>query len=159
MNGQTVRVVDMEYEAGYPMFTDTSTFLPGEYTVFSCLYYNYTGGIGGNTYDNEPVTRFAESATFVSTTPEIVVPSWIKNNAGWWASDQITDSDFVSGLQWLISNGIMSIPPTEQGVASDNVIPSWIKNNAEWWADGLIDNFAFVTGLQWLITNGIMVIG
>ena len=91
--------------------------------------------------------------------PEIVIPSWIKNNAGWWASDQITDSDFVSGLQWLISNGIMSIPPTEQGVASDNVIPSWIKNNAEWWADGLIDNFAFVTGLQWLITNGIMVIG
>jgi hypothetical protein len=53
----------------------------------------------------------------------------------------------------------MSIPPTEQGAASDNVIPSWIKNNAEWWADGLIDNFAFVTGLQWLITEGIMVIG
>ena len=87
------------------------------------------------------------------------VPAWIKNNAGWWASDQITDSDFVLGLQWLITEGIMSIPPTEQGVASDNVIPSWIKNNAEWWADGLIDNFAFVTGLQWLITNGIMVIG
>ena len=97
--------------------------------------------------------------TFLVETPEIVIPSWIKNNAGWWASDQITDSDFVSGLQWLISNGIMSIPPTEQGAASDNVIPSWIKNNAEWWADGLIDNFAFVTGLQWLITNGIMVIG
>jgi hypothetical protein len=105
------------------------------------------------------VTTIFTSETNVVTAPEIVVPSWIKNNAGWWASDQITDSDFVLGLQWLISNGIMSIPPTEQGAASDNVIPSWIKNNAEWWADGLIDNFAFVTGLQWLITNGIMVIG
>ena len=113
----------------------------------------------GNTYYNEPVTRFAERATFLVETPEIVIPSWIKNNAGWWASDQITDSDFVLGLQWLITEGIMSIPPTEQGAASDNVIPSWIKNNAEWWADGLIDNFAFVTGLQWLITEGIMVIG
>ena len=90
---------------------------------------------------------------------EIVIPSWIKNNAGWWASNQIDDRSFVSGLQWLISNGIMNIPPTEQGAGSDDVIPSWIKNNAGWWADDLIDDRNFVTGLQWLITNGIMVIG
>ena len=90
---------------------------------------------------------------------EIVIPGWIKNNAGWWASNQIDDRSFVSGLQWLITNGIMNIPPTEQGAGSDDVIPSWIKNNAGWWADELIDDRAFVTGLQWLITNGIMIIG
>ena len=160
INGQTVKVVDVPAPTNdYPTFTDTNTFSPGEYTIFACLFNNYTGGLGGNTYDNEPVTYFAERATFLTETPEIVIPSWIKNNAGWWASDQITDFAFVTGLQWLITEGIMSIPPTEQGAASDNVIPSWIKNNAEWWADGLIDNFAFVTGLQWLITEGIMVIG
>ena len=38
------------------------------------------------------------------------VPDWIKNNAGWWADGQIDDSSFVSGLQWLISNGIIKIP-------------------------------------------------
>ena len=37
------------------------------------------------------------------------IPSWIKNNAGWWADGQIDDNTFVSGLQWLISNGIMKI--------------------------------------------------
>ena len=37
------------------------------------------------------------------------VPDWVKNNAGWWADGQIDDSSFVSGLQWLISNGIMKI--------------------------------------------------
>jgi len=37
------------------------------------------------------------------------IPSWVKNNAGWWADGQIDDSSFVSGLQWLISNGIMKI--------------------------------------------------
>jgi len=37
------------------------------------------------------------------------VPDWIKNNAGWWADGQIDDGSFVSGLQWLISNGIMKI--------------------------------------------------
>jgi len=37
------------------------------------------------------------------------IPSWIKNNAGWWADGQIDDNSFVSGLQWLISNGIMKV--------------------------------------------------
>jgi len=37
------------------------------------------------------------------------IPSWIKNNAGWWADGQIDDGSFVSGHQWLISNGIMKI--------------------------------------------------
>jgi hypothetical protein len=91
-------------------------------------------------------------------TTQTSIPSWIKNNAGWWADGQIDDGSFVSGIQWLITNGIMSIPPTEQGAGSDNVIPSWIKNNAGWWADGQIDDGSFVSGLQWLISNGIMTI-
>ena len=88
--------------------------------------------------------------------PETSIPSWIKNNAGWWADGQIDDSSFVSGIQWLISNNVMVIPSTEQGTGSDNVIPGWIKNNAGWWADGQIDDSSFVSGLQWLISNGIM---
>jgi len=89
-------------------------------------------------------------------TPETSIPGWIKNNAGWWADGQIDDNTYVSGLQWLISNDVMTIPPTEQGTGSDDVIPSWIKNNAGWWADGQIDDSSFVSGLQWLISNGIM---
>ena len=42
-------------------------------------------------------------------TPETSIPGWIKNNAGWWADGQIDDNSFVTGLQWLISNGIMKI--------------------------------------------------
>jgi uncharacterized protein YjbI with pentapeptide repeats len=38
-----------------------------------------------------------------------VVPSWIKNNAGWWADGLIDDSSFVLGMQWLVSNGIIKI--------------------------------------------------
>ena len=41
--------------------------------------------------------------------PEIEIPSWIKNNAGWWADGQIDDEAFVSGIQYLISNGIMQV--------------------------------------------------
>ena len=71
----------------------------------------------------------------------------------------IDDASFVSGIQWLISNGIVSVPPTEQGTAEGtSVIPDWIKNNAGWWATGQIPDSAFVSGLQWLISNGIMTI-
>ena len=37
------------------------------------------------------------------------IPSWIKNNAGWWADGAIDDDSFVGGIQFLIEEGIMSI--------------------------------------------------
>ena len=50
--------------------------------------------------------------------------------------EAIGDKDFVQGIQFLITEGIMTIPPTESGSGSSQPIPSWIKNNAGWWADG-----------------------
>jgi len=116
--------------------------------------YKIDVGVEGILFQVIPV----ETATFIMNIGQVEtsIPSWIKNNAGWWADGQIDDSSFVSGIQWLISNGVMTIPSTEQGAGSDNVIPSWIKNNAGWWADGQIDDSSFVSGLQWLISNGIM---
>ena len=63
------------------------------------------------------------------------VPSWIKNNAMWWASDQIPDSAFLQGIQFLIKEGIMVIPSTETSESSQSQeVPTWIKNTAGWWA-------------------------
>ena len=85
------------------------------------------------------------------------VPDWVKNNAGWWATDQIDDSSFLQGIQYLIKEGIMVIPPTETSESTGSQgVPSWIKNNAGWWADGQIDDSSFVLGMQWLISNGII---
>ena len=33
---------------------------------------------------------------------EFAVPDWVKNTAGWWASEQIDDSAFLQGIQYLI---------------------------------------------------------
>jgi hypothetical protein len=89
--------------------------------------------------------------------PSHEIPDWIKNNARWWADGQIDDNSFVQGLQFLIKEGIMQIPPTTPGSGSgSNEIPDWIKNNAGWWADGQIDDNSFVQGLQFLIKEGIM---
>jgi len=38
------------------------------------------------------------------------MPDWaIKTRAGWWANDEISDQDFVSGLQYLITQGFIKI--------------------------------------------------
>ena len=44
-----------------------------------------------------------------SDQPEKSIPTWIRNNAGWWAEGQIDDSSFVSGLQFLIKEGIIKV--------------------------------------------------
>jgi len=84
------------------------------------------------------------------------IPDWVKNNANWWSSGQIADSDFVQGVQYLIKQGIVTIPETEASSDSSQQIPTWIKNNAGWWAEGLISDDDFISAMQWLITNGIM---
>ena len=87
------------------------------------------------------------------------VPEWVKNTAGWWAEDQIDDSAFVQGIQYLIKEGIIIIPPTEASESTGSqVVPAWIKNNAGWWAADQIDDSAFVQGIQYLIQEGIIVV-
>jgi len=40
---------------------------------------------------------------------ETSIPVWIKNNAGWWATDQIDDSSFLQGIQYLVQKGIIVV--------------------------------------------------
>ena len=92
------------------------------------------------------------------------IPSWIKNNAGWWADGSLNnpndpngDDSFVNGIQFLIKENIIQVPTTSQGSSSgSNEIPDWIKNTAGWWADGSIDDETFVAALQYLIKQGII---
>ena len=37
------------------------------------------------------------------------IPSWIKDNAKWWADGMISDADYINGLQYLISQGILKV--------------------------------------------------
>ena len=96
--------------------------------------------------------------TTSNTTGITKIPNWVKNTAGWWASGQVGDSDFIKGIQYLIQQGIMQVPNQGQSTATGQPIPSWIKHNAGWWANGSIGDTDFVKGIQWLITNGIIVV-
>jgi len=52
---------------------------------------------------------------------DIVIPSWIKNNAGWWAGDSISDSDFLSGIKFLVETNIIQFQSDVDYKKSKNI--------------------------------------
>ncbi len=130
-----------------------------EFNFTSVGKYKMTLAIFSHGLDNLQTFSGISSTSFDIGSGSVTnqIPSWIKNNAGWWADGSIDDNSFVQGIQYLIKEKIMKIPQTAQGSGSvTNQIPSWIKNNAGWWADGSIDDNSFVQGIQYLIKEGIM---
>jgi len=45
------------------------------------------------------------------------IPNWIKNNAKWWSEGTVTDDQYVVGLQYLISHGIIKVSSVEPTLA------------------------------------------
>jgi hypothetical protein len=84
------------------------------------------------------------------------IPSWVKNNAGWWADGTISESEFLRGIQFLIKEEIIIIPPTSVEEQKSQNVPEWVKSNAGWWANGDIDDNSFVQGIQFLIKTGLV---
>ena len=98
-----------------------------------------------------------------SSAQDAQIPGWIKNVAGWWASGDISENEFLTGIEYLINNNIIllyDVPCNEkiesQTTSSAEMIPDWIKNNASWWSDNLIDDIDFINGLQYLIKQKII---
>jgi len=96
---------------------------------------------------------------------ESVIPSWIKNNAGWWASGMITEDEFLKGIEYLINENIILIDTTTDEKAyiptdtSDTKrVPDWVKNNAGWWAGDVIGDSDFLNGIKYLINKGIILV-
>ena len=97
-----------------------------------------------------------------SVTPvvvDVVIPSWVKNNAGFWVDGVIDDDTFADAIEYLINNKIIIVPLNDSVEPTSKAsIPSWVKNNAGFWVDGVIDDETFALGLQYLVENGIIVV-
>ena len=93
---------------------------------------------------------------FLQALEERTIPYWIKNNAGWWSDDKISDNDFISGIEYLIKNKIIKLSSQNINGNSSGVIPAWIKNNAGWWSAGKISDEDFLSGIKYLIENSII---
>ena len=85
------------------------------------------------------------------------IPEWVKNNASWWSERLISQNEFTSGLEFLINEGIIYIPPTEPGIPRpDKIIPDWVRNTAGWWAEGKIPDSEFTNAMKYLIEIGLI---
>ena len=95
---------------------------------------------------------------------QIAIPGWIKESARWWADGLVSDREFALGMQYMIAEGIVSVPAGgggggDAGAASgggEKTIPPWIKESARWWADGLVSDREFALGMQYMIAEGIV---
>ncbi len=109
-----------------------------------------------------------------SAQEETQIPDWIKNIAGWWANGEISENEFVNGIEYLINNNIISLVHVpcnfhyklaseglleEIGAEYDispELVPNWVKNNAKWWYEDLIENTDFINGIKYLVQVGII---
>ena len=91
------------------------------------------------------------------------IPDWIKNVAGWWANGEISENEFLTGIEYLINNNIIlldfipcSLNTESQTISSAKLVPDWVKNNAKWWSEDLIEDADFVNGIEYLIKKQII---
>ena len=76
----------------------------------------------------------SETNPIANAQSEIEIPTWVKSNAGWWADGTLDDDSFVTGIQFLMGEGIIVIPPTNP---TSNVSTNEIPDSD---GDGILDN-------------------
>ena len=74
---------------------------------------------------------------------DIAIPPWIKNNAGWWADDYISDSDFLYGIKFLVETNIIQFQSDVDYEKTRNIekyLLDWdtIVNDSKYAYDGSI---------------------
>jgi hypothetical protein len=143
-------------------YSGTGTFSRNG-TVNSMNAFNHTktGYSRGNNATSDHMlpqgsTSPSTSAITSNVTSSVSIPSWVKSNAKYWSEKQLADSDFISGLQYMIQQGILKVPPTAVNSTGTAQIPSWLRSNANLWSSGQISDSEFVQGIQYLITNGMI---
>ena len=85
-----------------------------------------------------------------------IIPDWFKNNALWWGSEKISDSDFVLGTQFLIQKGIIPIVEETKTKSTNDKMPSWVKETAFLWAQDKIKEENFLNSIQYLVEYGLL---
>ena len=78
------------------------------------------------------------------------VPDWVKNTAGWWATDAISEIEFVNAIEFLVNQGIINVSGSAENELNDG-IPDWVKNTAGWWATDAISEIEFVNAIEFLV--------
>lgn len=102
-----------EYKQALAYFEQAYELAPENHVVEN--YYEFAV----NTVKKYPYNEAEKPEVFTLNIPQ-TVPAWIKNTAGWWATDKIPDEEFLKGINFLIDNGLLVIDlPEVQGLSEE----------------------------------------
>jgi len=102
-----------EYKQALTYFEQAYELAPENHVVEN--YYEFAV----NTVKKYPYNEAEKPEVFTLNIPQSI-PSWIKNTAGWWATDKIPDEEFLKGIDFLIDNGLLVIDlPEVQGLSEE----------------------------------------
>lgn len=86
------------------------------------------------------------------------VPQWVKTNAEWWATDQISDTEFLEGINFLFEKGIVFVAGKDLKPEENWSIPYWYKTIAAWWSEDKITDDEFLFAIENLVAREIIII-
>ena len=55
-----------------------------------------------------------------------IIPSWIKNTAEYWTKNQISDTEFMDAIEYLISQGTIHVPNLQETIDVDTITIGFI---------------------------------
>jgi len=143
---QSVMTSDNQFRTHFPL---TSGILAGTYKI-QASYTNYKSDeiIVDVVYSTENGMQLANK-----------IPLWVKTTAKFWTNGEISDRDFIQGIQYLVKNDIIKIETPERiQQEKESRVPEWVKTSTEWWVNDLIEEDEFVNGIQFLIQMGIVIV-
>jgi hypothetical protein len=88
----------------------------------------------------------------------ILISDWIRNDANWWLTNEISDSEFLEDIDYLFEKQIISVSNRDVIVESQRYIPSWVKISTGWWSEEKISDVEFLNMIQNLVKRKIIVI-
>ena len=146
MGAKITKTFPINSQSTHLILDDVSTDTPGNY--------KFTLDYGGFQNTGEFLVEEIEK-TDESTKPDEIpiIEDWVRDSAGLWSNNQMTDDRFVKGIEEIIKEYKISIPSSEP---APQKIPSWFKNNAKWWSDGLITDADYTSGISFLLKKGFL---
>ena len=108
----------------------------------------------------EGVNEYLEP-TFDENVEELLViddtiPYWVKTYVQWWSEGEITDEEFILGIEYMIDEQISERPDNYVDSKRLDEIPKWVRDYARWWSADKIDDEDFVNTIMHLVRTGVI---
>jgi len=138
----------------YGTFEIKGTAVPNNSPTKEPVEIYHMAFFNSNLIDDE--NGFLDDDPFLDDEPILaMIPPWVTDTAGGWADGSIPDRDFLSGIGYMVDEGIIQVSATPSGEKQDSV-PTWVKDTAGGWADGSIPDRDFLAGIGYMIEVGII---